>query len=208
MSGFNITWYCGWLGIDRVVYYNSCLVTSFASTCLCHRDCQSGGRRILFIISADCLDVSLPCRPLPKPNNLYLYLTGHPAHQRSYDLLLHHGFYCSPLLHLSGEEPSFSSKSVLLSTLTPWPLPYFTALHSTTILLSHCLILSAPLSSTSYYYATIHKCSLSFQPAYSTTTICHKAIHLAASTTSYYYAIMPSAPHAMVDNVNHKQYFS
>ena len=94
---------------------------------------------------------------------------------------LHHGFYCSPLLHLSGEEPSFSSKSVLLSTLTPWPLPYFTAVHSTTILLSHCLILSAPISSTSYYYATIHKCSLSFQPAYST-TICHKAIHLAAST--------------------------
>ena len=89
--------------IDRVVYYNSCLVTSFASTCLCHRDSQSGGRRILFIISADCLDVSLPCRPLPKPNNLYLYLIGHPAHQRSYDLLLHHGFYCSPLLHLSGE---------------------------------------------------------------------------------------------------------
>ena len=35
-----------------------------------------------------------------------------------------------------------------------------------------------------------------------------EAIHLAASTTSYYYAIMPSAPHAMVDNVNHKQYFS
>ena len=68
--------------------YNSCLVTSFASTCLCHRDCQSGGRRILFIISADCLDVSLPCRPLPKPNNLYLYLIGHPAHQRSYDLFL------------------------------------------------------------------------------------------------------------------------
>ena len=69
---------------------------------------------MLFVISADCIDVSLPCRPLPKPNNLYLYLIGHPAHQRSYDLLLHHGFYCSPLLHLSGKEPSFSSKSVLL----------------------------------------------------------------------------------------------
>ena len=27
-------------------------------------------------------------------------------------------------------------------------------------------------------------------------------------TTSYYYAIMHSAPHAMVDNLNHKQYFS
>jgi len=105
------------------------------------------------------------------------------------------------------KNPAFPS-SLYCSTLTPWPLPYFTALHSTTILHSHCLVLSAPLSSTSYYYATIHKCSLSFQPAYSTTTICNKAIHLAASTTSYYYAIMPSAPHAMVDNVNHKQYFS
>ena len=56
----------------------------------------------------------MPCRPSPKPNNRYLYLIGHPAHQRSYDLLLHHGFYCSPILHLSGKEPSFSSKSVLL----------------------------------------------------------------------------------------------
>ena len=56
----------------------------------------------------------MPCRPSPKPNNLYLYLIGHPAHQRSYDLLHHHGFYCSSLLHLSGKEPSFSSKSVLL----------------------------------------------------------------------------------------------
>ena len=34
---------------------------------------------MLFIISADCIDVSLPCRPLPKPNNLYLYLIGHPT---------------------------------------------------------------------------------------------------------------------------------
>jgi len=30
-----------------------------------------------------------------------------------------------------------------------------------------------------YYYATTHKFSLSFQPAFS--TVCYKAIHLAAS---------------------------
>ena len=31
-----------------MVYCNSCLVKSFASTCLRHHGCQSGGRRILF----------------------------------------------------------------------------------------------------------------------------------------------------------------
>ena len=124
--------------------YNSCLVTSFSSTCLCHRDCQSGGRRILFIISADCLDVSLPCRPLPKPNNLYLYLIGHPAHH---------------------------------SHILPITTRRFTSVHY------HSNLPIPPL------FVTRRSTSL-LQP------------------TSYYYAVMPSAPHAMVDNVNHKQYFS
>jgi len=57
-------------------------------------------------------------------------------------------------------------------------LPYILLLPGVTCILQHCYLL---YSNFTYYYATIHKCSLSFQPAYST-TICYQPIHLVAST--------------------------
>ena len=94
---------------------------------------------MLFIISADCLDVPLPCRPLPKPNNLYLYLIGHPAHQRSYDLfLLLHYIMASTALHYY----TYLAKNLAFPASLYCSLP-----------LRHDLCLTSQLSTALLYYS-------------------------------------------------------
>jgi len=62
-----------------------------------------------------------------------------PALLLSYDLLRF------PLLS-SSKEPSFYSKSVLLSTLPPLPLPFFTALYSTVLLFHLALCFTSTIT--------------------------------------------------------------
>jgi len=96
--------------------------------------------------------------------------------------------YCSLPLRHDLCLTSQLSTALLYYSLTAWYYPHHSHL----------------LPTTTRRFTSVHYHSnLPIPPLFVT----RRSISL-LQPTSYYYAIMPSASHAMVDNVNHKQYSS